>query len=37
MKGAITLEPSVIFGVTQRWYHWMTRPPKLGLVESAIW
>ena len=37
-KGAITLKPPVIFRITQRWLliRWHC-PPKLGLVESAIW
>ena len=37
LKGAITLKPPVIFGITQKQHHWMTHQPKLGLVVPAIW
>ena len=37
VKGAKTLKPPIIFGITQRQHRWMTHPPKLELVVPAIW
>ena len=39
LKGAITLKPPIIFHIMSVKYDlsWMTCPPKLWLVETAIW
>ena len=35
LKGAKTLKPPVIFGITQKQHHWMTHPLKLELMVPA--